>query len=111
MWNHPTGLVRVANKRQTMLARLDRMQPGDMPQFNPPMGMSLAAFNRVNASIKHMIVISDGDPSPASNSIVAKFAAAGIKVSTVAVGAHGPAGHQVLQQIATQTGGKYYVVT
>ncbi len=111
LWSAPQGLVQVANRRQTMLARLDRMQPGDMPQFDPAMRMSLAAFNRVNASIKHMIIISDGDPSPPRGGTVAGYAAAGIKISTVAVGAHGPAGHQVLQQIATQTGGKYYVVT
>ncbi len=110
LWGAPQGLVQVANRRQTMLARLDRMQPGDMPQFDPAMRMSLAAFNRVNASLKHMIIISDGDPSPPRNTTVNAYAAAGIKISTVAVGAHGPAGHQVLQQIATQTGGKYYVV-
>jgi uncharacterized membrane protein/Mg-chelatase subunit ChlD len=111
LWGAPQGLVRVANRRQTMLARLDRMAPGDMPQFEPAMRMSLAAFNRVNASIKHMIIISDGDPSPPRNATIANYAAAGIKISTVAVGTHGPAGHQVLQRIATQTGGKYYVVT
>lgn len=35
----------------------------------------------------------------------------GVKISTVAIGTHGPAGSTPLQNIATQTGGKYYVVT
>ena len=34
----------------------------------------------------------------------------GITVTTVAVGSHGPAGSATLQNIATATGGKYYVV-
>src|SRR5207253_6890788 len=34
----------------------------------------------------------------------------GITVTTVAVGAHGPPGSQTLQDIATKTGGKYYIV-
>ena len=57
-----------------------------------------------------MIIISDGDPSPPSVATVNGFARQKIKISTVAVGAHGPAGHQTLQDIATATGGKYYVV-
>ncbi len=58
-----------------------------------------------------MIVISDGDPSPASQAVLNGFATNSIKVSTVAVGAHGPAGHQELMRIANATGGNYYVVT
>ena len=57
-----------------------------------------------------MIVISDGDPSPPSNTILAQYKTNNIKVSTVAVGAHGPAESSLLQSIATSTGGKYYRV-
>jgi hypothetical protein len=34
----------------------------------------------------------------------------GAKVSTVAIGAHGPAGHRTLKDMADFTGGKYYTV-
>jgi uncharacterized membrane protein len=107
------GLIRVSEKRNTMLARLDRMTPGDMPQFEPAMRMALADFNKVNASIKHMIIISDGDPSPPSNALINAYknAPVPIQITTVAVGTHGPAGSTPLQQIATATGGKYYVVS
>ncbi len=33
-----------------------------------------------------------------------------IKISTVAVGTHGAAGHAELKRIANKTGGNYYVV-
>lgn len=104
------GLIRVTGQRGGMLARLDRMAPGDMPDFNPAMKQSLAAFNTVKASVKHMIIISDGDPTPPSNAIINGYKAAGIKISTVAVGTHGPAGSTPLQKISAATGGKYYVV-
>ncbi|MEX2026592.1 MAG: glutamine amidotransferase, partial [Pirellulaceae bacterium] len=38
------------------------------------------------------------------------YKAAKVQVTTVAVGAHGITGHRTLQDIATATGGKYYVV-
>ena len=63
LWGGKQGLVRISGQRKQMLARLDRMTPGDMPDFEPAMKMALAAFNSVPASIKHMIVISDGDPT------------------------------------------------
>ncbi|MFV1964231.1 MAG: VWA domain-containing protein [Pirellulaceae bacterium] len=110
LWKHPQGIVRVGRSRNMMLSRLGRMTPGDMPQFDPAMRMALASFRRVNASVKLMIVISDGDPSQPSATTVAGYKSAGIQVTAVAVGAHGPAGHKTLQDLADATGGRYYVV-
>nr|MCU0982387.1 glutamine amidotransferase [Pirellulaceae bacterium] len=91
---------------------VERMMPGDMPDFDPGMRMALAGFNRVTeAAVKHMIIISDGDPTPPGFMTLAGFRQAGVKISTVAVGTHGPAGHTTLQNIANATGGQYYVVT
>jgi uncharacterized membrane protein/Mg-chelatase subunit ChlD len=104
------GLVRIGERRNRLLAAIDRMTPGDMPEFDPAMKMALGDFNQVDASVKHMIMISDGDPSPPSRTTINAFAQQKIKISTVAVGAHGPAGHQTLQDIAVTTGGHYYVV-
>jgi uncharacterized membrane protein/Mg-chelatase subunit ChlD len=103
------GLVRIGERRNKLMAAVDRMTPGDMPQFDPAMKMALGDFNQVNASVKHMIIISDGDPSPPSFTTVNGFTRQKIKISTVAVGSHGPAGHKTLQDIATATGGTYYV--
>ena len=105
-----SGMIRVGPNRQNMLGKLDRMNPGDMPDFNPAMRLSLAAFSRVNASVKHMIVVSDGDPVPPTAAILQQYKNANIQISTVAIGTHGAAGSTPLQQIATFTGGKYYVV-
>lgn len=112
LWGKPAGLMRVGNNKARMMAKLSAMTPGDMPEFDPSLAMAAGAFARLQgvASIKHMIVISDGDPSPPSAKTLAAFKNLKVKISTVAVGTHGPAGSSVLSRIAKATGGKYYKV-
>ena len=110
LWNPPEGLMRVGGNRQKMIGRMSRMTPGDMPEFDPSMKMAAAAFSNLQeAAVKHMIIISDGDPSPPTGNTLGLFRKLKAKISTVAVGAHGTVGHRTLQRIATATGGKYYV--
>ncbi len=110
-WLWRPGLARVGEKGRFMLNQLSRMTPGDMPDFEPSMRMALAAFQKNRASIKHMIIISDGDPSAPRTALVNRFAQQKIKITTVAIGAHGSVGTRTLQRIAQQTGGNYYRVT
>ncbi len=111
LWGAPQGLVQVGPNRSRMLAKMDRMSPGDMPEFDPAMKIAAAAFGRIKAAaIKHMIIISDGDPSAPSRQVITQLKRLGVKVSTVAVGTHGPAGSGELRRIAQRTGGKYWVV-
>ncbi len=107
-------MLRVGPNRRSMLSRLDRMTPGDMPDFEPSLQLALVEFRRLrNTAVKHMIIISDGDPSPpnyGAGGAIPAMISLGVKISTVAIGTHGPAGSTPLQNIATRTGGKYYVV-
>ena len=105
------GLVRIEDRQKLWLAKFGRMQPGDMPQFEPAMTMALKELIPNPASVKHMIIISDGDPSPPSATLLAQYKRNSIRISTCAVGSHGPATSKVLQDIATASGGKYYAVT
>jgi uncharacterized membrane protein/Mg-chelatase subunit ChlD len=104
------GLAQVRDRQRLWMGKIGRMAPGDMPAFEPAMVMALREFIPNPASIKHMIIISDGDPSPPSNTVLRQYKSNNIKVSTVAVGAHGPAESALLQNIATTTGGKFYRV-
>ncbi|QDU29832.1 von Willebrand factor type A domain protein [Anatilimnocola aggregata] len=111
LWFHQgKGLVRVGERQKEMASRIGRMTPGDMPDFDPAMTKAIKEFETNPASVKHMIVISDGDPSPPSGAIMQRFKNASVTVSTVAIGSHGPAESGLLQRIANQTGGKYYAV-
>jgi uncharacterized membrane protein len=113
-WLWKGGLTQIGKDQTKMLAQVDRMVPGDMPAFDPAMRRAFTAFKGVEgkAAVRHMIIISDGDPSPPSNAIINQFANATpkITISTVAIGTHGPPGSTPLQSIANATGGKYYVV-
>ena len=105
------GMLRVGPNRALMLAALDRMTPGDMPQFDPALKMAARSFSQLkDAAAKHMIIISDGDPSPPSGATMNALVKQGVKISTVAVGTHGAPGSQILQNIANAGKGKYYVV-
>ena len=112
LWGQPIGLTKVGQDRNKMISRLSRMTPGDMPEFDPSMKMAAAAFSAIpEAAVKHMIIISDGDPGDPRQSTIASLVKAGAKVSTVAVGTHGAPASTPLQKIARQTGGKFYLVT
>ena len=113
LWKDPQtgkGLAQIRDRQRIWMGKLDRMTPGDMPQFEPAMQKALKEFIPNPASIKHMIVISDGDPSPPSGTILSQYKKNNIRISTCAVGSHGPATSKVLQDIATACGGKYYAV-
>ncbi len=111
LWGDKTGMAKVGENKSMMRSRMSRMTPGDMPNFDSSLQMALRSLRVVPASVKHMIVISDGDPNAASQNVLNGFVNQKIKISTVAVGAHGPAGHAELKRIAAVTGGSYYVVT
>ncbi len=108
MWGGRHGMLTVGPNRDVMRARISSMVPGDMPDFDPSLKMALNSLTTTPASVKHMIVISDGDPDPPSPQVIQGFISEGIKISTVAVGTHGPAGSTRLQDISIATGGMYY---
>ncbi len=111
LWGKPQGLIQVGTKRDRMVSRLDQMAPGDMPEFEPALRLSIAGFNSVSkAATKHMIIISDGDPSPPRTTTLARLKRMGVQITTVAVGTHGAPGSWPLERISAFTGGKYYVV-
>ena len=111
LWGGNTGMLEVGPNRRAMLAAINRMTPGDMPQFDPAMKMAVAGLSRTPAAVKHCLIVSDGDPSNASTATINAFIQNNITISTVAVASHGLAGSQRLRDIALQTGGKYYAVT
>ncbi len=111
LWGGTRGLLEVGPNRKAMLAAIGRMTPGDMPQFDPAMRMAVASLARTPASIKHCVIISDGDPSDPSPATISSFKNNNITISTVAVASHGLTESRRLEGIALATGGKYYAVS
>jgi hypothetical protein len=98
-----------------MFGRIDRMFPGDMPDFDRTLVMAEAALRTAKASVKHIIIISDGDPTPPSAAVMANLVKGRVSVSTVFISSHGGPGNPVYQQgfrlmqsVASQTGGRFW---
>ncbi len=106
-WVYPLSPV---DDKTTAVAAIDQMQMGDMPDFGPPMQAAYNALLSANAGQKHIIIISDGDPSMPSQQLLASMRQAKITCSGVAVFPHSPADVASLANIAQATGGRFYNV-
>ena len=103
----------IGNGRGTMLRAIDRMTPGDMPDFDPSLQMAMRGLNGVkDAMTKHVVVISDGDPTPPTSSVINQLVASKITVTTVLTAAHGNdlGAYNVMRNLATKTKGRFYNV-
>jgi uncharacterized membrane protein len=88
--------------------KIDSMVLGDPFSYQPDLAAASDQLSKSAASLKHIIMLGDGDPfSRTPQSFVEGIHAQGITVSTVAVGAD-PGGGAVMQAIATWGGGRFY---
>jgi len=85
-------------------------QIGDMPATGPTLQMAFDALQDAHAAVKRVILISDGDPAAPSNSLLRKYAAAKIPISTVSIATHSINDKNMLSNVARATGGQYYDV-
>jgi len=120
------GLAPVGKNRPNMKASLDRMTPGDMPDFESTMQAAAQAFALVDANnpnrpanvpaaaVKHLIIISDGDPSQPTQATLNQLSKLRVTITTVGVGTHGAPEDGAMQKIANYDPtlrGKYHKVT
>jgi uncharacterized membrane protein len=108
-WHIPFQTI--GGNRGSILRQVDRMQPGDMPEFDSHLQ---AAYKELSNPVHQLatklcIIISDGDPQLTNQKILTDMRAAGIKVSTVGVATHGAPENTKMVQIATATGGRAYL--
>ncbi len=97
-----------AGEYEKLSTLINGAEIGDMPSFANTMKMGLDALKANDAAQKHMIIISDGDPSPPPPTLVNDFVAAKVSVSMVAVFPHGGNDISVMKAVAAATGGRYY---
>jgi uncharacterized membrane protein len=84
-WLFP--LSKVGNKTD-MGRKISGMNPGDMPSFQGPMESAYEALSKSTASLKHLIVFSDGDPAAPTKTLVQDIVTHKITISTVMIGGH-----------------------
>jgi uncharacterized membrane protein len=97
-----------AGEYERLVTLVNQAEISDMPSFQNTMQMGLDALKASDAATKHMIIISDGDPSPPTPQLIQMFIEAKVSVSTVAVFPHGGMETSTMKGIAGATGGRYY---
>lgn len=97
-----------ASEYDQLVTKLNGAQIGDMPEFTSTMKLGLEGLMKSDASSRHMIIISDGDPPMPPPEILKEFRDSTTTISTVAVFPHDPRDAQVLNAIASATGGRFY---
>ncbi|MCB9845260.1 MAG: VWA domain-containing protein [Phycisphaeraceae bacterium] len=106
-WVHPLSMV---GDRSAVRRSINNLAFGDMPSFNPSLRLALSGLETADAGQKHVIVISDGDPS-LSRSILDSFKASRITISAVGVNPHSPGDLGTMRLMAQATGGRFHSVS
>lgn len=104
----------IGSGRGSMLRAIDRMTPGDMPDFDPSLQMAMKGLVRVkDAMTRHIVIISDGDPTPPTPSVINQLVANKVTVTAVLTAAHGNdlGAFSVMKNLANRTKGRFYNVT
>lgn len=105
-WLFP--LEKTGNKG-TMRSKIAGMNQGDLPHFQGLMELAFKGLQQSDANLKHVIVFSDGDPSPPSAVLMEKMREAKITVSAVLIAGHASDANMVF--IADEGNGNFYNVT
>ncbi len=106
--------MQLAEDKQALINEIRDMEPGDMPEFDPTLKLAIQGLTPLNAAVKHVMIISDGDPPPPDPQLIADCKLNKISISTICINPHGGQnGSEVrlMKSLANQTGGKFYFVS
>jgi uncharacterized membrane protein len=106
-WVFPLGPV---GDKKAVIAAINRMQMGDMPDFGPPVEAAARALKGSDAAQRHIIIISDSDPAPPSQQQLDDCRKNRITITGVVVFPHDPSQAATLRAVAGYTGGRFYDV-
>lgn len=94
--------------RDRLYSLIDGCSPGDMMSLHNSFGLIETAFNASDAAVKHIVVVSDGDPTMPAPELLDRLVAGHVTVSCICIEPHGPLGSRPMQTLATQGGGRFY---
>ncbi len=106
-WVHP---LKVIGDGTEIKRAIQKLMFGDMPDFTPSLELALEGLTKAEAGQRHVIMISDGDPSPPSTTLLDKYRTANITISTVGVFPHGGGDTSRMEYISRYTKGRHYHV-
>ncbi len=99
-----------ASDKPRLKRMIDTVEPEDMPAFDPTVTMAVQALQSTPASLRHIIIISDGDPSPPSPAVQALIKNdKSLTLSAIAIGSHSV--QNIMKPLAENIGGgRFYMV-
>lgn len=102
-WSIP--FQQIEDKKQELYGKVDKMNPGDMPDFDPFLQAAADTLSdpKHNLTVKHCILISDGDPNFSNQAALKKMADNGITCTTIGVATHGVNEDNKMKNIAAST--------
>lgn len=106
-WVHPLSPV---GDGTAVKRAIQGLTFGDMQDFTPSIRLTLEGLTKVDAGQRHVIIISDGDPSPPPASLLDRYRDARITISTVGVFPHSGLDTSTLRWLSEYTGGRHYDV-
>jgi len=106
-WAWEPALQQVGDKKM-MRNVIKGVAPLDMMSFDPTLRMAAKELANVKAQTKHIVVISDGDPSPPDQDVINSIRDQGITVSAVAIAPHSGMTVDTLEQMAYWGAGNFY---
>ncbi|MCS6859595.1 MAG: glutamine amidotransferase [Abditibacteriales bacterium] len=108
-WVFP--MLKVGPNKRKMQRLIRGMNPGDMPDFGAVADLAYEGLRKTKARLKHMIILSDGDPALPTPQQIAKIRRAGITITTLAVGPHNKSCSDNMKWLAFQGKGRFYEIT
>ncbi len=111
-WLFPLGPAGNKKDQKKLLSTLSWQDIGDMPSFDYSLRLAYQGLTDpgIPCNLKHIVIISDGDPQPPSQALASKIKSAGITISTVTIAPHTPNSVAVMKNLAQWGGGNAYYV-
>lgn len=110
-WVYPLSEV---GNRAAVTRAINSLTYGDMPSFDNITAMAVGQLKKADAGMKHIVIISDGDPQAPNAGLLAECKQTKISISTVLVYPHDRSANgpfvSAMRNVARQTGGRCYVI-
>ena len=100
------------SKKPMMLRKLRNFNPADMMSFVRILKLASQGLKNVNAAIKHVVILSDGDPARPLAADVQDLVVNGpATITTICYGAHGGGPPQLMKDLAKEGNGEFHHLT
>ncbi len=98
----------MCGNKSVMVNMIRQCVPQDMPSFDITLEMAYKELKDLDTYVKHIVIISDGDPASPNPELAKKIVNEKITISTVVINPHSPRDADVMQALAKMGNGNFY---